>query len=114
MKVKKSEIQLLIAVLGILLRSLAGIVGLDGHTHLHDAPAEDDNAQCLDDGKHKVGQVSDDGKRIVSSQRRAGHGGTGQHDQNERPITAPGLDSPVVGFRRNTVLFHGVILLFIQ
>lgn len=39
------------------LRSLRRVVGLHGHTELHNAPAEDDNADRLDAGKNEVGQV---------------------------------------------------------
>ena len=53
------------------LRSLRRVVGLHGHTELHNAPAEDDNADRLDAGKNEVGQVIYDGQRIaVSSERR--------------------------------------------
>lgn len=39
------------------LGALAGIVALDGHTNLHHAPAEDNNADGLDAGKDKIAQV---------------------------------------------------------
>ena len=48
------------------LRPLAGVVALDAHAHLHDAPAEDNDADGLDDRKDKVGQVVDDGQRITA------------------------------------------------
>ena len=48
------------------LRPLAGVVALDAHTHLHNAPAENDNADGLDDRKDEVGQVIDDGQRITA------------------------------------------------
>lgn len=39
---------------------LFGIVGLDAHAHLHNAPDQDDNTQSLDDGENEVRQVIDD------------------------------------------------------
>ncbi len=48
------------------LRPLAGIVALDAHAHLHDTPAENDNADGLDDRKDEVRQVVDDGQRITA------------------------------------------------
>ena len=36
------------------LRTLACIVALDGHTHLYNAPAQDDYADGFDTGKDKV------------------------------------------------------------
>lgn len=48
------------------LRPLAGIVRLDRHTELHDAPAEDNDANGLDAGEDKIGEVVDDGQRIVA------------------------------------------------
>ena len=49
--------------------SLAGIVGLDGHTHLHNAPAEDDDAQRLDDAENEVREVVDDGQRVATRRK---------------------------------------------
>ena len=65
------------------LRSLAGVVALDAHTHLHNAPAENDNADGLDDRKDEVGQVIDDGQRIT-----AGCVGGGNNAQGQRRAPA--------------------------
>ena len=70
------------------LRPLAGVVRLDAHAHLHDAPAENDNAQSLDDGKHEVRQIPHDGQRVISGQR-----GTGR--VRRRP--APSGQAPHIG-----------------
>ena len=47
------------------LRALAGIMGLDGHPHLHDAPAQDNDAQGLDDGKDEVAHIVYDSQRVA-------------------------------------------------
>ena len=41
------------------LGSLAGVMALDRHTNLDDAPAEDNNADGLDRGEDEVGKVVD-------------------------------------------------------
>ena len=46
------------------LRSLRRVVGLHGHTELHNAPAEDDNADCLDAGKDEIRKIVHDGQRV--------------------------------------------------
>ena len=50
------------------LGSLARVVALDRHTDLHDAPAEDNNADGLDRGEDEVGQVVDHGEGIVGGE----------------------------------------------
>ena len=47
------------------LRPLDGVVALDAHTHLHDAPAKNDDADGLDDRKDEVGQIINDAQRIA-------------------------------------------------
>ena len=47
------------------LGSLACVMALDRHTHLHDAPAENDDADGLDRGKDEVGQVVDHCNRVA-------------------------------------------------
>ena len=44
--------------------TLTGVVGLDAHAHLNNAPAQDDNTQSLDDGENEVREVVDDGERV--------------------------------------------------
>lgn len=62
------------------LRPLTGVVALDAHAHLHNAPAENNDADGLDDRKDEVGQVIDDGQRITAS----GIGGGGrQHTDTQ-------------------------------
>ena len=53
------------------LGTLACIETLDRHTDLDDAPSEDKNADGLDRGKDKVGQIVDHCDRIAA----AGKGG---------------------------------------
>ena len=50
------------------LGSLAGVVGLDGHAHLHYTPAQDDNANGLDAGENEVREVVYNGQGIAVSQ----------------------------------------------
>ena len=57
------------------LRALACVMALDRHTHLHNAPAEDNDADGLDRGKDEVGQIVDHGNRIGGG----GKGGGGEH-----------------------------------
>ena len=61
------------------LGALAGIVGLDGHTDLDDAPAQDDDADGPDRGEDEVGQVVDDGERVCGGQGRDGAKRDRQH-----------------------------------
>ena len=46
------------------LAALAGIVALDAHTHLHNAPAQDDDAHGLNGGENEVGEVIHNSQRI--------------------------------------------------
>ena len=46
------------------LRSLRRVVGLHGHTELHNSPAEDDNADGLDAGEDKIRKIVYDGQRV--------------------------------------------------
>ena len=49
------------------LGALAGVVGLDAHTHLDNAPAQDDDADGLDNVENEVGKAIDDSQRIRAS-----------------------------------------------
>ena len=60
------------------LRALTGIVGLDGHAHLHHAPAQDDNANGFDAGEDKVGKVIYNGQGIA-----VGQGGNSEKTHGE-------------------------------
>ena len=46
------------------LGSLAGVMALYGHTHLHNAPAQDNHAYCFDCRKDKVREVINDCKGV--------------------------------------------------
>ena len=54
------------------LRTLACVMALDGHTDLHDAPAEDDYADGLDRAENEVGQIIDHGNGITVGSKGAG------------------------------------------
>jgi len=54
------------------LGTLACIETLDRHTDLDDAPAEDKNADGLDRGKDKVGQIVDHCDRIAAGGKGGG------------------------------------------
>ena len=88
------------------LRSLAGVVALDTHAHLHHAPAQDDDANGLDAGENEGGQVVDDGQRITTG--GAGSGSCcgqniGQHDGcGPDGHVPPG--QPLIGFE----FVHGI------
>ena len=62
------------------LGSLAGVMALDRHADLDDAPAEDNNADGLDRGKDKVRQVVDHRDRVAAG----GKGGGAEADNAER------------------------------
>lgn len=49
------------------LGSLAGVVALYRHSHLHNTPAQDDNANGPDAGENKVGQIVHNTQGIVRS-----------------------------------------------
>lgn len=70
---------------------LAGVVGLDRHTHLHDAPAEDNHAQGLNDGENEVGQVIDNAQRVgACGKGRDGQGRAQGHGQSGGEVEAAG------------------------
>ena len=70
---------------------LAGIVGLDAHAKLDDAPAQDDHAHGLDAGENKIRKVVDDGKRVAASgQGGNGKGGAEDQEHDGAPIEAAG------------------------
>lgn len=71
-------------------------MGLKAHTHLHDLPAQDDDAQGLDDGEDEVGQVVDNGKRVTASggKGRDGQRGADGQDQNGGEVEAAGPVPP--------------------
>ena len=59
--------------------ALGGVVGLDGHPHLDDAPAQDDHAHRLDDVEDEIGKVIYDGQGIAGGPGGGrGHGRAGQ------------------------------------
>ena len=58
------------------LGALGGVVGLDGHAQLDDAPAQHDHTDGLDTGKNEVAEIVDNGEGVgVGSQGRTGQGG---------------------------------------
>ena len=65
------------------LGALACVMALDGHTDLHNAPAEDNDADSLDRGKDEVGQIVDHGDRIGGGCK----GGGGEHGDADRQHT---------------------------
>ena len=62
------------------LGTLAGVMALDRHADLDDAPTENNNADGLDRGKDKVRQVVDHRDRIAAG----GKGGGAEADYTER------------------------------
>ena len=52
------------------MRRLAGVVGLCRHTYLHEAPAENNNAQRLEDAENKIGKVIYNIQRIAARRHR--------------------------------------------
>ena len=96
------------------LRPLAGVVGLDRHTQLDDAPAQDHHADGLDAGENKVAEVVDNGEGVAvrgKSGDSQGHAeGSGQGGGE---IKAPDLSGPalVQGIGGLDVPFHKSIVL---
>ena len=67
--------------------TLAGVVGLDAHAHLHNTPAQDDNTQSLDDGENEIREVVDDGERVrTGSKGRSCTGKRNGSDKSCHPI----------------------------
>ena len=72
-------------------------MGLDGHTHLHDAPAQDNDAQGLDDGKDEVAHIVYDSQRVAcGSHCGAGQSAAEHKRQNAGRIEAAGASGPLV------------------
>lgn len=70
---------------------LAGVVGLKAHAHLHDPPAQNDDAQGLDDGEDKFRQIVDDGERIgPGGESRDGQRRAEGQEQNGGEVEAAG------------------------
>ena len=63
--------------------ALVCVMALDGHTHLNNAPAEDNDADGLNRGKDEVGQIVDHGDRIGGG----GKGGCGEYGDADRQHT---------------------------
>ena len=61
------------------LRTLGGIVALEGEADLHHAPAQKDEADGADQGKDKVGQVVHHAQRIAGGEGRDGKAAEAQH-----------------------------------
>lgn len=57
---------------------------LHAHADLHDAPAKDDDADGLNAGKDKIGQIIDNGEGIVCGQRRNGAKGKAKDQRREK------------------------------
>lgn len=78
------------------LGTLAGVMGLDAHSHLDNTPAQDDDTNGLDDVENEVGQAVDDGQRVrTSGHRRHRAKGHSQHRQGSSEIVSS--DSAVQG-----------------
>lgn len=58
---------------------MACIVGLDRHAHLHNAPAQNDDADGADAGKDEVGEIVYNGERVAA----CGKGRGGPHGQGQ-------------------------------
>ena len=71
---------------------LAGVVGLKAHAHLHDPPAQDDDAQGLNDREDKFRQIVDDGEGVAASggEGRDRQSGAEGQEQNGGEIEAAG------------------------
>ena len=65
------------------IRTLGRIMGLQGQTHLHDTPAQQDQTHGPDHAENKVGQVVDNSERIAAGgrcrDRKPNHHGHSQH-----------------------------------
>ncbi len=61
------------------LRTLGGIVALEGKTHLHHAPAQKDEADGADQGKDKIGQIVHHAQWIAGGEGRDGKAAEAQH-----------------------------------
>ena len=77
-------------------------MGLDRHAHLHDAPAENDNAQRLDDAKNKIGKVIHNIQRIAARRHRGRNAAKAEDGSTSRRPVTP---LPLVR------LHHAVVLL---
>ena len=72
------------------LGALAGVVGLKAHAHLDNAPAQDDDAKGLDDGKDKVAQVIDNSQGVGAP---GGEGRDGQHGAEGQDQDGGGVET---------------------
>lgn len=94
--------------------ALAGIVGLERKSHLHDAPAEQDQADRTDQTENEIAQVVHDGDRVIGGKGRYGaaeHKGNRQHGG----AVETKAFSDLAGHRQLVCglfgVFHGFILL---
>ena len=77
--------------------TLTGIVGLEGEAHLHDAPAQQDQADGTDQAEDELTEVIDHSQRIAAGgrngDRQSAGGADGQHRQGiaaEAPLNPAG------------------------
>ena len=77
--------------------ALAGIMGLEGQTHLHDAPAQQDQANGTDQAEDELTKVVHHSQRIAAGgrngDRQSAGGEDGQHRQGiaaEAPLNPAG------------------------
>ena len=61
--------------------ALAGIVGLERKSHLHDAPAEQDQSDRTDQTENEIAQVVHGGDRVIGSE---GRDGAAEHKGNRQ------------------------------
>ena len=64
--------------------ALRGVVTLEREADLHDAPAEQDDADRADEPEHKRAQIVDDRKRIARCEGGNGEAAEKRGRQNER------------------------------
>jgi len=95
------------------LSALAGVVGLDAHAQLDDAPAQDNYADGLDAGKNEIAQVVDNGERVISGGKgRYGECGAEGQRQNSGEIEAAGAAVPSKLLPGERGAWSGVVQLF--
>ena len=83
---------------------LGGIMGLKRQPHLHNAPAQQDQADGPDDGKDEGTEVVDNSQRVALGQHRRG----GAADQNQSGIQREGAAGQTFGAGHiNLVAMHG-------
>ena len=92
------------------LRTLGGIVALEGEADLHHAPAQQDETDGTDQGKDEGGEVVHHPQRIAGGKSRGGETAGAQHCRHvdRKPIPSfPAERQGVCGLAVFFVLFQG-------